>query len=280
MRGALDDLLPLRRPPGHVSRPSRRSSASSYRLGLPYARASRTHEAPLRCVLRSTATGCWQTSHDLLMRCLLTPRPCAAEQGDECFDVGEVETNGRPRPGAEPVRPGLTTGRRSGARCAPRRRGTRRRTSDRSRPGWWLVLVNESRRDLSLRRRGHEASSYGTSARETTVTGDSPELSSAAPAADREHRNRGQTRQGRTCGPGRAGQAARAGEVGMQDGCPVGGQRSTPDTGSRGGRYWVRTSDLFGVNEARYHCANRPRAPRGGRHHTRPRTCSAFSARP
>ena len=22
-------------------------------------------------------------------------------------------------------------------------------------------------------------------------------------------------------------------------------------------RYWVRTSDLFGVNEARYHCANR-----------------------
>ena len=29
-----------------------------------------------------------------------------------------------------------------------------------------------------------------------------------------------------------------------------------------GGRYWVRTSDLFGVNEARYHCANRP----GARH--------------
>ena len=28
-----------------------------------------------------------------------------------------------------------------------------------------------------------------------------------------------------------------------------------------GGRYWVRTSDLFGVNEARYHCANRPRRP-------------------
>ena len=28
-----------------------------------------------------------------------------------------------------------------------------------------------------------------------------------------------------------------------------------------GGRYWVRTSDLFGVNEARYHCANRPRCP-------------------
>ena len=24
-----------------------------------------------------------------------------------------------------------------------------------------------------------------------------------------------------------------------------------------GGRYWVRTSDLFGVNEARYCCANR-----------------------
>ncbi len=29
---------------------------------------------------------------------------------------------------------------------------------------------------------------------------------------------------------------------------------------SVGGRYWVRTSDLFGVNEARYHCANRPGA--------------------
>ena len=28
-----------------------------------------------------------------------------------------------------------------------------------------------------------------------------------------------------------------------------------------GGRYWVRTSDLFGVNEARYHCANRPKLP-------------------
>ncbi len=28
--------------------------------------------------------------------------------------------------------------------------------------------------------------------------------------------------------------------------------------GFLGGRYWVRTSDLFGVNEARYHCANRP----------------------
>lgn len=25
-----------------------------------------------------------------------------------------------------------------------------------------------------------------------------------------------------------------------------------------GGRYWDRTSDLFGVNEARYRCANRP----------------------
>ena len=25
-----------------------------------------------------------------------------------------------------------------------------------------------------------------------------------------------------------------------------------------GGRYWVRTSDLFRVREARYHCANRP----------------------
>ena len=26
----------------------------------------------------------------------------------------------------------------------------------------------------------------------------------------------------------------------------------------QGGRYWVRTSDLFRVREARYHCANRP----------------------
>jgi hypothetical protein len=25
-----------------------------------------------------------------------------------------------------------------------------------------------------------------------------------------------------------------------------------------GGRYWVRTSDLFRVREARYRCANRP----------------------
>src|SRR6476619_672968 len=33
--------------------------------------------------------------------------------------------------------------------------------------------------------------------------------------------------------------------------------------GESGGRYWVRTSDLFGVNEARYHCANRPGASRG-----------------
>ena len=33
------------------------------------------------------------------------------------------------------------------------------------------------------------------------------------------------------------------------------GSLSCSDTG---GRYWVRTSDLFGVNEARYHCANRP----------------------
>jgi hypothetical protein len=30
--------------------------------------------------------------------------------------------------------------------------------------------------------------------------------------------------------------------------------------GNVSGRYWVRTSDLFGVNEARYHCANRPAA--------------------
>ena len=32
-----------------------------------------------------------------------------------------------------------------------------------------------------------------------------------------------------------------------------------------GGRYWVRTSDLFRVKEARYHCANRPRDTQGAR---------------
>ena len=35
-----------------------------------------------------------------------------------------------------------------------------------------------------------------------------------------------------------------------------------------GGRYWVRTSDLFGVNEARYHCANRPGCVRWTRSQT------------
>src|SRR5690349_6559861 len=44
---------------------------------------------------------------------------------------------------------------------------------------------------------------------------------------------------------------------------PVGFRRRKPADACvrrrvRGGRYWVRTSDLFGVNEARYHCANRP----------------------
>src|SRR5688572_27905972 len=34
--------------------------------------------------------------------------------------------------------------------------------------------------------------------------------------------------------------------------------RGSAAPGDLGGRYWVRTSDLFGVNEARYHCANRP----------------------
>jgi hypothetical protein len=34
-----------------------------------------------------------------------------------------------------------------------------------------------------------------------------------------------------------------------------------------GGRYWVRTSDLFGVNEARYHCANRPKRRMSDAHH-------------
>jgi hypothetical protein len=37
---------------------------------------------------------------------------------------------------------------------------------------------------------------------------------------------------------------------------PLGGV--VRDLFAAGGRYWVRTSDLFGVNEARYHCANRP----------------------
>src|SRR5690625_494820 len=32
-----------------------------------------------------------------------------------------------------------------------------------------------------------------------------------------------------------------------------------PITLQCGGRYWVRTSDLFRVKEARYRCANRPR---------------------
>ena len=38
------------------------------------------------------------------------------------------------------------------------------------------------------------------------------------------------------------------------------------DYGSLSGRYWVRTSDLFGVNEARYHCANRPSPLAGDAH--------------
>ena len=36
-------------------------------------------------------------------------------------------------------------------------------------------------------------------------------------------------------------------------------EKTCSDLRSTCGRYWVRTSDLFGVNEARYHCANRPR---------------------
>ena len=40
--------------------------------------------------------------------------------------------------------------------------------------------------------------------------------------------------------------------------------RSRRPKPSFGGRYWVRTSDLFGVNEARYHCANRPGASCSG----------------
>src|SRR5690625_962507 len=35
--------------------------------------------------------------------------------------------------------------------------------------------------------------------------------------------------------------------------------RMTGMRGARRGRYWVRTSDLFRVKEARYHCANRPK---------------------
>src|SRR3954453_254135 len=37
-----------------------------------------------------------------------------------------------------------------------------------------------------------------------------------------------------------------------------------PANRRKGGRYWVRTSALFGVNEARYHCANRPDDPGDG----------------
>src|SRR5699024_8908312 len=43
---------------------------------------------------------------------------------------------------------------------------------------------------------------------------------------------------------------------------PGGGGGTAPVRGgrgaARGGRYWVRTSDLFRVREARYRCANRP----------------------
>ena len=43
---------------------------------------------------------------------------------------------------------------------------------------------------------------------------------------------------------------------------PPPGHKKIPGSNIRGfliicARYWVRTSDLFGVNEARYHCANR-----------------------
>ena len=38
-----------------------------------------------------------------------------------------------------------------------------------------------------------------------------------------------------------------------------------------GGRYWVRTSDLFRVREARYHCANRPGLPGRWRRDLNPR---------
>src|SRR5699024_1410646 len=38
-----------------------------------------------------------------------------------------------------------------------------------------------------------------------------------------------------------------------------GHERSRSARQGRGGRYWVRTSDLFRVREARYRCANRPR---------------------
>ena len=42
------------------------------------------------------------------------------------------------------------------------------------------------------------------------------------------------------------------------------GKKRPPVTRGFGGRYWVRTSDLFRVKEARYHCANRPLVKRGG----------------
>ena len=49
--------------------------------------------------------------------------------------------------------------------------------------------------------------------------------------------------------------------------CPSGRTRQGPLTCAfagqgphrSGGRYWVRTSDLFRVREARYRCANRPK---------------------
>src|SRR6478736_10416673 len=53
---------------------------------------------------------------------------------------------------------------------------------------------------------------------------------------------------GRTAGCGRPGSNRAA-------------LRGSAALGDLGGRYWVRTSDLFGVNEARYHCANRPSSP-------------------
>ena len=42
--------------------------------------------------------------------------------------------------------------------------------------------------------------------------------------------------------------------------CQMWSRKNPSDLRLCGGRYWVRTSDLFRVREARYRCANRPRS--------------------
>ena len=57
---------------------------------------------------------------------------------------------------------------------------------------------------------------------------------------------------------GRAGRLDRIGRVRTPVGTAAGRDAARAAAVREGGRYWARTSDLFGVNEARYHCANRP----------------------